>query len=103
MADLTLLSNCSNRSSSDDVHLRKLGATQAPSHHLWLWTDAATGEGFRQAFEATELRLPTRAPQLPEAVTDLWCVDEVHSRGWYWSPRTGWTWVSAAHPTPTGG
>jgi hypothetical protein len=87
---------------SDLVHLRKLGDTRAPSRHLWLWTDFGTAGDFRRAFDPEEGRLPTRAPVLPDAVTDLWCVDEVHGRGWLWSASTSWAWVSAADTNAAG-
>ena len=79
---------------SDDGHLQKLKATGAPSRHLWIWTDFATEGGLRRAFEVGEQRLPTRAPNFPEALTDLWCVDEFSCRGWHWSRSTEWIWVN---------
>jgi hypothetical protein len=88
--------------SSDDGHLRKLKATGAPSRHLWIWTDSATQGGLRSAFEVGEQRLPTRAPTFPEALTDLWCVDEFFCRGWRWSRSTGWTWVSVPEAISSG-
>jgi hypothetical protein len=76
---------------ADAGHTAKLGAAGVPERHLWLWTDYGTVGALRAAFE--EHRLPARPPQLPAQVTDLWCVDEVHRRGWRWDGTT-WSWVS---------
>lgn len=92
-----------DRVSSDAGHLQKLEATEAPSRHLWVWTDFATEESLRHAFEPAQERLPNRAPKFPQAVTDFWCVDEFYGRGWRWSPSTGWTWVNIPSVLPADG
>jgi hypothetical protein len=82
--------------SGDPAHVNKLAASSAAERHLWYWTDAATTDDFRSAFDPRESQLvPERDPVLPDAVTDLWCVDEEHGRGWRWSPTSGWAAVTA--------
>lgn len=76
---------------ADTKHSSKLGKTGASDRLIWAWTDMATPGFLRQAFSHRETRLPSRAPNLPEAITELWCIDDVYERGWRWSGA--WSWV----------
>lgn len=75
---------------ADSKHLDKLQEQAAQQRQLWIWTDVATTGSLRRAFSPEEQRLPSRPPDLPSAVTHLWCVDEGHNRGWAWWPDRGW-------------
>jgi hypothetical protein len=66
-------------------NLAKLSASAAERRHLFIRIDFHTIGNVRTNVEG---ELPTRRPDLPESVTDVWVVNE-QDQGWYWSGSSG--------------
>jgi hypothetical protein len=82
----------------EERHLLKLLAEPASRTHLLVWCDDATPKELARALEDDRWvgQLPTRGPDLPQGVTDLWILHETTGHGWHWSVADGW--VATSHP-----
>jgi hypothetical protein len=76
----------------DRNHSEKLGRQPTRRRHLWAWVDDQTDRGLARALGSEENRLPSRSPELPPEVDQIWVVDEVSGRGWLWD-GTSWSFV----------
>jgi hypothetical protein len=75
----------------------KLAASGAQERHLFVWLDDNTPFGMARPlsrdapdWDDGSFGLPSRAPDVDPAITDLWIVHERSRRGWRWS-RGVWT------------
>lgn len=64
--------------------------------HLLIGVDTYWPTG--AAFALSDAELPNRAPELPEAITDVWLAT-VTTRVWHFSANTGWEFISTEAAT----
>lgn len=76
---------------------RKLEASKASERHIFVWLDMDTPGAVARPFTAGRIvenfdhfGLPSRPPELPGAVTDLWVVHIGTGVGWRWNEAVGW-------------
>lgn len=88
---------------------RKLAAANVDQEHLFVWVDDDTPGEIARPFRGGHVSdwdhfgLPSRDPELPDHISDLWIVDRRSSAGWRWSRGQGWSAVSAPSPEPDEG
>ena len=75
---------------------RKLAEADTDQFHLFLWLDSDTDGAVAATFTALEahdgqlIDLPSRPPELPDPITDLWVIHRATGRGWMYSFAAGW-------------
>jgi hypothetical protein len=88
------------RSRTDNA--RKLGVSAAGQRHLFVWVNDNTAFGIQRPLSHKSSSgsddlwdLPSGAPELDPAITDLWVVHERSGSGWRWD---GETWRDLQEP-----
>jgi hypothetical protein len=78
-------------------NLRKLESAAAAERHLFVWLDRDTPGSVARPFtggriveEFDHFGLPSRPPELPGPVTDLWVMHVGTGMGWRWGGGLGW-------------
>lgn len=85
-------------------NVEKLSGSQSSETHLFVWIDDdspfSVSRPLRSAPGTPDAHfgLPTRAPEVAEAIQQLWIVHRVSRRGWHWDGAT-WKQVDAT-PIP---
>ena len=95
-----------------DDNAKKLSASGAEQRHMFVWIDAATPFAIERALshEAplwnadgdSGFGLPSMAPQLDAAITQLWIAHERSGRGWLWDGQN-WRALEDLGSDPQGG
>lgn len=74
---------------------QKLGVSAAGQRHLFVWVNDNTAFGIQRPLSHKSSSgtdhfwgLPSSAPELDSAITDLWVVHERSGSGWLWNGRT---------------
>lgn len=74
----------------------KLLESGAKVRHLFVWVDEHTDRNVLDAFNSENLETPTRAPYLPQEVTNFWIVNRRTEVGWYFEPIEGWRLIGVS-------
>jgi len=88
---LNFFEELANVSSKD--HL-KLINSRCESRHLFIWVDENNLNATRAIFDDEDFKRPARELKLDPAITDLWIVDKVTSRGLYFDSSGKWNCIN---------